>query len=292
MAKPRYNTDGPWLKGNTHIHSTFSDGGLTYVELHERYAGAGYDFLFHTDHNHVSRASSEAGLELLALDGVEIDGGDGVAVEYHVVALGYSGELPQEASLAEKLRLLRKGGALLVLAHPQWCGNSVEEALRYGFDGVEVYNDLCRWLNGKGEGAYFWDRMLCGNQRTLGFAADDTHLNERHRSWNGGWIMVNAAELTREAVMAAIRRGDFYSSCGPEIHSIHTSETEVRLTTSPARTVRLVGSTSHHQADVASEEAGKSEWVLELPRDWPYIRLEIEDLQGRRAWTNTLLLPD
>jgi len=205
------------------------------------------------------------------------------------VGLGVAEPFPEGTTFLESLRLMRRQGALLVLAHPQWCGNSVEAALRHGFDGVEVYNDVCRWLNGKGEGTYFWDRMLCGNADVLGFAADDAHLSAAHPTWNGGWIMVNCAELTRDALMRAIRRGEFYATTGPQILSIHTTAGHVRLATSPARTVRLASAASHTCYKLSPTESGSSEWELPMPQGWPYVRVEVEDLQGRRAWTNTLV---
>ena len=41
----RYDTSGRWYKGNTHIHTTRSDGGMTFAEVTQLYAGAGFDFL-------------------------------------------------------------------------------------------------------------------------------------------------------------------------------------------------------------------------------------------------------
>jgi predicted metal-dependent phosphoesterase TrpH len=46
----RYDTGGQWYKGNTHIHTTVSDGGMSYAETAALYASAGYRFLFATDH--------------------------------------------------------------------------------------------------------------------------------------------------------------------------------------------------------------------------------------------------
>ena len=49
MKAVAYRTPKHWFKGNTHIHTTRSDGGKS-PEVAELYAGAGYDFLFRTDH--------------------------------------------------------------------------------------------------------------------------------------------------------------------------------------------------------------------------------------------------
>jgi len=294
MHEPRYNTDGPWLKGQTHVHSTCSDGTLTYRELAERYASAGYDFIFATDHNVPATIESEPDLPLLALNGIEVNNGDYMYGCFHVVGLGVHPDIRPDPStpLPEAIRLLKSAGVFTILAHPAWLNNSGEDVLRYGFDGVEVFNNLCYWDNGKGDSSVLWDRMLVGNHNVLGFASDDAHLTKGSPSWNGGWIMVNAQECSREAIIAAIRRGHFYSSCGPEIHSIHTTETSVRVRTSPARTVRLVGSTCQGRSVIAEDENGLTEVEIETPPTIDYWRLEVEDFQRRRAWTNTLLPHD
>src|SRR5512138_3482173 len=89
MPDFRYQLTGSWFKGNTHIHSTASDGGKTFAELAEIYAGAGYQFLFRTDHWVASETRSDARpYPLLWLDGIELDGDDDAGTYYHVVALG------------------------------------------------------------------------------------------------------------------------------------------------------------------------------------------------------------
>src|SRR3712207_9245256 len=40
-----------WLKGNTHTHTTYSDGDSPPEVVVDWYAEHGYDFLFLTDHN-------------------------------------------------------------------------------------------------------------------------------------------------------------------------------------------------------------------------------------------------
>ena len=45
MQMFRYENATRWFKGNLHIHSTLSDGGMTLAELADLYAAEGYDFL-------------------------------------------------------------------------------------------------------------------------------------------------------------------------------------------------------------------------------------------------------
>ncbi len=286
--KFRYECRGEWYKGNTHIHTTASDGGKTASELAQMYAGAGYDFLFRTDHHVASDVVSEAGdFPLLWLDGVELGGTDGGGSIYHIVCLGSFEGVSSDKSLEENLEIARSQGGIVILAHPHWTGNSFEDGLRHKFHGVEIYNHVCRWLNGKGSGLFIWDSFLKQHD-ILGFAVDDAHVKPEHPGWDGGWIMVNAPDLSRKAILNAIKAGNFYSTCGPEFHSITLQDGAVTVCTSPVKFARMAGPNSKGARTGSFDGELLTEAEFELPSDWSYARLEIEDAQGRRAWTNTL----
>jgi hypothetical protein len=119
---------------------------------------------------------------------------------------------------------------------------------------------------------------------------DDAHLRPEHPGWNGGWIVANAAACTCEAVMSAIRSGNFYASCGPEFCSIRADGGAVAVTTSPVAFVRLVGPGYLGQRIGSFEGKLTTKASFEIPPDWAWAYLEIEDAAGRRAWTNTLLV--
>ena len=288
MAAFRYETTGTWYKGNSHIHSTASDGGKTPTELAQMYADAGYHFLFRTDHwvsSHVEAEAEE--YPLLWLDGIELDGFDHGGSPYHAICLGTFTGITHEMGFVAALEAARAQDGLLILAHPHWMGNSLEDALRWGFHGVEIYNHVCRWLNGKGDGTVYWNTMLERFPSTLAFAVDDAHIRPEHPGWNGGWIMVNAPNHSRQAIQAAIRAGNFYSTCGPEFHAIECDGTYVTVRTSPVQFARLVGP-AYLGNRIGSFGGGLlREATFEIP-DWPYAYLEVEDDHGRRAWTNTL----
>ena len=290
MPAFRYQITGTWYKGNCHLHSTASDGGKTVAELQEMYASQGYDFLFLTDH-WVASKLSDGGAEspLLWLDGVEIHGRDHGGSMYHVVCLGsLDGTIEPGMGFVAAMEAARAQGALLFLAHPHWMGNSFEDARRWGFHGVEVYNHVCRWLNGKGDGRSYWNAMLERAPGTLGLAVDDAHIRPEHPGWNGGWIMVNAPVLSREAILEAIRAGHFYSTCGPEFRTIEHDGRQVHVETSEVQFARLVGPAHWGQRVGSFDGARLHEASFVVPDEWGYAYLEIEDAQGRRAWTNTL----
>ncbi len=289
MPTFRYAQEGHWYKGNTHIHSTASDGGKNFGELAQQYARAGYHFLFRTDHWVASDVSADPqDYPLLWLDGVELDGCDETGALFHIVALGSFQGLQREMGLQSALAAVREQNGLLILAHPRWTGNSFADAVRWNLDGVEVYNHVCQWLNAKGEGGAYWSAMLDHAPNTLAFAADDAHLHAEEPGWNGGWIMVNAAECSREAILAALRAGNFYSSRGPEFHSIRLDGQSITIDCSPVQFAWLVGPAYRGQRVTAPPDSPLTHVSFKIPRDWPYSYIEIEDAQGRRAWTNPL----
>jgi hypothetical protein len=287
----RYANNGTWYKGNTHIHSTASDGGKTLPELTTLYSGAGYDFLFRTDHWIPSDVASESRESpVLWLDGVELDGTDDAGSFYHVVCLGSFDAINRADGFAGALDAARAQGAFTILAHPHWTGNSLDEALLHGFDSVEVYNHVCHYLNGKGYGGVHWSAMLDRAPGTFAIASDDAHLRTDEPGWNGGWIMVNASSCSRGAIMGAIRAGSYYSTCGPQYHHIAYDGERVTVRTSPVRFARLVGP-AYLGMRVGSYDGPMMDQVsFRVPSSWPYAYLEIEDDQRRRAWSNPLFV--
>ncbi|MGC8779357.1 MAG: PHP domain-containing protein [Anaerolineae bacterium] len=288
----RYDTSGRWYKGNIHLHTTRSDGGMSYAEVAALYAAAGYDFLAAADHWIASDMAQEEGASgLIWLDGVELDGRDETGALYHVVCLGRLEGISREMGLSAALEAARAQGALTILAHPQWSGNTFDDLWRWPFDGIEVYNHVCRWLNGKGDGVAYWNAMLGRRPDALMFAVDDAHLRPEHPGWNGGWIVVNAAARTAEGIVEAIRRGNYYASCGPEFHTIRLHDGQVEVETSPVRFIRLVGPAYRGQRIGSFDGQRYTAARFALPDDWDYAYLEIEDECGRRAWTNNLKGP-
>jgi hypothetical protein len=65
------------LKGQLHVHTTFSDGTLTPQEVAEAYARLGFDFIAYSDHDHLLKENYRAVIEsvktdMLVLFGIEL----------------------------------------------------------------------------------------------------------------------------------------------------------------------------------------------------------------------------
>ncbi|MHC1693645.1 MAG: CehA/McbA family metallohydrolase [Sphaerochaetaceae bacterium] len=312
--KERYLATREWFKGNTHLHTTLSDGGKTPAQVASLYRGAGYDFIAITDHWHVFKPQSSLPSEggLLILGGIEVDGRDAQGQYYHVVALGTLSDIQPDNSLERTLERLVSQQAFLVLAHPYWCGNQLGDLQRFPFHAMEIYNHVCEWLNGKGQALYLWDTALTKRIAITGIASDDAHLLIQHPGWNGGWIMVQSSELSSSAILQALRLGRFYATTGPLFHSIRYGNGRVTCETSPIVQARLVGKdylgdrvkatqTTQEPQDLQDsqdpqEKPTMTSFSFKVDPDTPlakspYLRLEIEDSHGHRAWTNTLYYP-
>ena len=291
MSKFRYDTSGQWFKGNTHIHSVASDGGKTVDEITEMYSSRKYDFLFLTDHwvaSDVKSTREGSKSPLLLLDGMELDGATPDGGIYHVVCLGRCDKSDRADGFDAALEAARRKGCVLILAHPLWSGNTTEEALAKNFHGVEIYNHVCSWLNGKSDGLAHWSAMLEKNPDTLGLSADDAHIRAEHPGWDGGWIMVNAGSLDEQDILSAIKKGNYYSSTGPRIKSLKLNGDTLEVTTSPVQFMRLVGPAWRGIQRGSFDGAKLTKAEFKIPADWPYAYLDIEDSRRRRAWTNTL----
>ena len=165
----------------------------------------------------------------------------------------------------------------------------MEDAVRWGFHGIEVYNHVCHWLNGKSIGLVHWNAVLEKNPDTPGLAVDDSHISSKHSGWNGGWIQVNVPELTTENVLNAIKAGNFYSSTGPAFQKLSYNNGTVSFESSPIQFARLVGPRYYAKQTGNFDGSTFTEAAFEIPAEWEYAYLEIEDTAGKRAWTNTLL---
>ena len=97
-----------------------------------------------------------------------------------------------------------------------------------------------------------------------------------------------AESCTDELVLDAIRVGRFYSTQGPEIRSIAIEGDRLLVETSAVSFMRLVGAGSQGDRIGSFDGVEITSGEFALPRSFDYVRLDIEDKYGRRAWTNPL----
>ena len=282
-----------WFKGNIHTHTTVSDGRLSPEESIALYRKNGYDFLAITDHWRVSETKyTDDGMLLIA--GCEYDTGsnvrDGI---FHVTSLGCetTPDLQRGADAKIIVDEIHRCGGIASLAHPAWSMNTHDQLLPvydgevkplFGADVTEIFNSVsdmprnCRPYSG-----IVLDQMAARGYFTSLVATDDTH-------WYGdmdtcrSYIMVQADECTREAILDAIRAGRFYATQGPVIEVTKDGDT-VNVTCSPAEAIVYFTDTAWcgHRADVAH---GITQGSFRMTNE-TFVRVEVTDAEGKTAWS-------
>jgi len=291
-----FEISGNWYKGNLHTHSSVSDGRLSVDERFNAFIQKGYDFLALTDHGKVSDVSKFTNGNFLAISGSELHpknpyGGS----TYHIVALNINEPIDtSELHPNDVIAKVKELGGESIIGHPYWCGHNMYdlEPLK-GYIGIEVYNDTCMGI-GKGISEVHWDDMLDRCGPTLGLAVDDCHGVE-HDVFHG-WIMVKSDELSLDAIMEAIVKGSFYSTTGPEFKNIDVIETEsvdnsgkkIKRTKfvvecTPVKSI-VFKSLRASGRRIAGNNLTNAEYVASSGNK--YIRVEITDKDGQKAWSN------
>ena len=295
-----FEKQGTFLKGNLHCHTTLSDGTGTPASAIRQYANAGYDFLAITDHRRYNSVNYAPETGLLILPGMEADRfleGKGMPV-VHVVALGpetgngytdgQTVEYPRGGTAEACQDIIddvHAANNLAILAHPMWSGNTVEsvQALQ-GFELMEIWNSGSAILWGVDSNTYHWDVLLSQGRKVFGVASDDSHSLQE----NGfGFVRVKA-EKTVPAILSALKNGEFYASCGPEIYDFYIEDGQVCINCSPVSQIMLRNFSCPHRLIRGENLTGGQFKLRDLCTD--YIRAEIVDAQGRRAWTNPIFL--
>jgi predicted metal-dependent phosphoesterase TrpH len=298
-----FSLPGRFWRGNLHTHSTLSDGVLAPEQVIDAYKDAGYDFMMLSDHFldvyrwPIADTRRFRSNNFTTIIGSELHAPHtSVGELWHIVAAGlpldFEPAAPKEsgASLAKRAA---DAGAFVGIAHPAWSqltiddGRAIEVA-----HAVEIYNHGCAVDSDRGEGWYLLDQLLTEGRRLTAFATDDAHF--RTDDHFGGWVQVKAESLEPEALVEALKQGQYYSSQGPIIHELSISGTELNITCSPVNTIvvacghsRTVGRSGKAITEATLDLRGLERGWL-LTKDSPWFRVSLIDQGGRRAWTNPI----
>ncbi len=230
------------------------------------------------------RASFERAGEFLLIEAEEITDRSGAA-EVHINALNLSeaiaprgGATAREAIernlAAIEAEAARSGKPTLAhINHPNYKWSLTWEDIAHvaAERFFEVYNGHPA-VHNAGDATHasmeeLWDRGLVLRLRELGLpvfygvATDDAH--GYHRWGVGqvnpgrGWVVVRAAELTPEALVLAMKRGDFYASSGVEIadfsHDARRYRVAIEAEAGVSYTTKFVGARAAGDAVVLQE---------------------------------------
>ena len=295
-----FSKPGRFWRGNLHTHSTRSDGRRSPEEVCRFYEAAGYDFIALTDHfveHHgwpITDTRPFRSPTFTTLIGAEIHPRTDMMElgnVWHLVAAGLQLDFAPpdlDETGPELARRALETGAFVVAAHPQWFGMTEGDMLALGpIHALELFNASAADDNDCAESVYMLDLMLARGRRIFGCATDDAHFILDTRERLVGWVMVRAEDLEPDALLAALKRGDFYSSTGPTIVDLVVEVGErLWVSCSPANRIFVIGGPAEY---LMVGEQGVTEAEFDL-RGWRrnYARVLVRDDAGRKAWLNPI----
>ncbi|WP_116187406.1 CehA/McbA family metallohydrolase [Paenibacillus taihuensis] len=313
ITKKSFMDGGNWYKGNLHGHSTLSDGALTPEELRKAYKERGYSFIAHSEHDFFTNFEQENEPNFILLPasevGIRMPAGDIRIFHLHVI-MGTDEHL--RAATKEPLRHMEPiiwpdfvsidtaqqfiddmvaRGNIVMFNHPHW--STVEWEDVYALDNLfalEVYNHCSEWHENMGNSRIMWETLLRKGKKLWGTATDDNHNRYPGDIYNdsfGGWVVVKAPELTRNAVVQALVEGSFYSSTGPEIYEFRIENNEVIFECSPVERIYMNGDVRQYQIELGENITSLRK---KLRGDEKFIRVECLDKFGKFAFTNPIYL--
>ena len=295
---------GRFWRGNLHTHSTRSDGVLAPDEVCRRYRAEGYDFIALTDHfigrygYPVVDTVTFRTPGFTTILGAELHSGAMANGElWHILAVGLPFDFArsnapdfipvagQETGPEIAARAVA-AGAFVAIAHPQWSGLTLADASSItAAHAVEVYNHGCAMGCDRPDGFAIADLLLSQGRHLTLIATDDAHFSEPDHF--GGWVMVKAERNEPEALLAALKRGDFYSSQGPELRDVQVLEDRVVVECSAVASVVVIGWGTGAKA-VHGASMTRAEVPLARLNNSPWVRVAVIDAAGRRAWSNPI----
>ena len=294
MKKELLQNQNNWYKGNLHMHTTRSDGRVTPEEAKEIYYQAGYDFIALTDHRRPGTEEQYNGM--LLLPGVEWDTGNAQQIPvYHIIGVGMtrSMSLSYEEGLPKPQKMIDEiiaADGIAILAHPHWSLMNPDEMRQlHGLSGAEIYNSVSGvpFNPRRADSSLYFDLWAGAGMMIPAMAADDAHYyaGDQTRSY----IMVNAPQCSRNSLVDAIRKGDFYASQGPEIYSITRDEDTIHVSCS--QDVKTIIFNSHMPwAENRVQQISNGEAAYRYSKGDQYIRIELIDAEGKMAWSSPYLV--
>ncbi len=299
-----------WFKGNTHAHTTESDGDSSPEYVARWYKDHGYDFLILSDHNTLTDPGI---LAHLMDEGFLLVPGEEVTASFEDRAVHVNGlnlhdlveprvETTLVGTVQANVDAVREKSGVPHINHPnfRWSLGPRELAQVGRYRLLEIFNGHPS-VHNQGGGGYpgleeVWDILLTQGKRVFGIAVDDAHhfqgeFSSERANPGRGWVMVKAPELSADALVEALEMGLFYASTGVELEDVIVEEDrmEVRIRAKGdfKYTTTFLGSDGRVLATSFEPQA-----VFVLTEPEPYVRAKVEDSGGSVAWVQPVFLAE
>jgi len=203
------------------------------------------------------------------------------------------------ACINEIFRVARESGFFSTYNHPGWSKEYFDQYGQYeGMDAMEIVNYGCITEGYLDYNPIQYEDFLKQGKKIYCVAADDNHngFPRESKHWDsfGGFVYIGAKELTYEAVMAALEKGDFYASRGPQIYDL-TYDPETREVTAKfSKAVKAMVCTDAFCGNCVAFPEGDTftEAKFVLKHQPTYFRLTVEDENHVTADSRAYFLED
>jgi hypothetical protein len=267
-----------YYKTETHCHSSNSgDGYIAPATFLNDYKNRGYKIVFMSDHDTVTDMESSPVPGVLSINAEELSCGshfNGLNMKRTVPACGYSHQQKVDSILAQD--------ALVCVNHPvapRWRITANEIlALQGKLSFIEVYNPSD--IYEQADDQSLWDTLLTQGMHIWGVGSGDTHQWLPLEDLWIGYSMVKVDTLTKEAVLDAMIRGDFYASTGVNISNYKVSGDTTTVSCSNCFTITFWGQ-NHTKLKVSNSQTAT---YIRQPGD-KYVRAELYFDRFNKAWT-------
>jgi hypothetical protein len=293
-----------WFKGNTHTHTTESDGDTAPDVVARWYKDHGYQFLVLSDHNVLTSVEALNALEgrdgtFLLIKGEEVtDRFDGKPVHVNGLNVAERVEPQKGTSLFDVLQrnvdAIRRVQGVPHINHPNFgWALTIDELQRVRNNRLlEIFNGHPQVNNLGGGGVpgleQAWDAILSTGALVYGIAVDDAHNfkspgNPNVAGPGRGWVVVRADRLEAGALMTALEAGQFYASTGVELTDIVATPKDMTVTvkkdTFAKYRIQFIG-----KGGGVLHEALDSPATYTFRGDELYVRVKVIESNGRLAW--------
>lgn len=219
-----------WYKGDTHLHTTNSDGVLSQDELISACKKLGLEFMMITDHNHNTVEESYFDGNMLVIQGQELTDKSG-----HVNIWGKKVpmEAPYSISTQEEYKKAidecREAGAIASLNHP-FCSNCpfLLEKESLPFDAVEVWNTIQHTDNVKNRD--WWVEQLNQGKHLAALGGSDYHrdyVNVHILAMPTTYVL--AEDKSADAILKAITEGRCVVTNSPKSSMIYLTVGDAQI---------------------------------------------------------------
>ena len=162
---------------------------------------------------------------------------------------------------------------------------------------IEVYNGSPVTNNEGGTGKFtaeeIWDGVLTAGKPIFGVASDDSHnyFDFAHDKLNPGrgWVVVEAEDLSVDAIVGGLAEGRFYSSTGVTLTELEATDERISLTIDQYATCLYRTVFSGPDGRMFAECEGL-EAAFDIQGDEGYVRATVYSSLGVKAWTQPVLL--